>query len=185
MAISRMVGARIKRREDPRLITGAASYVDDIKLYDMQYIALLRSTHAHAKITRLDASKALAAPGVIAVLTGEEVRRMSAPLPTAGGVEDLKVPDHHAMPEDKVCHLGQPVAAVIAHDRYAARDALDLIEVDYEPLTSATAAAVSRIRCPCAATCVQTCLSSDCSSSCCCSCACSTLYSCSCSSGVV
>ncbi|TMG07875.1 MAG: xanthine dehydrogenase family protein molybdopterin-binding subunit, partial [Chloroflexi bacterium] len=134
MAISRMVGARIKRREDPRLITGAATYVDDIKLYDMQYLALLRSVHAHAKIVRLNASKALAGPGVAAVLTGEDVRRASAPLPTAGGVEDLKVPDHDAMPEGKVCHLGQPVAAVIARDRYAARDALDLIEVDYEPL---------------------------------------------------
>ena len=134
MAISRMVGARIKRREDPRLITGAATYVDDIKLYDMQYLALLRSVYAHAKIVRLNASKALAGPGVAAVLTGEDVRRASAPLPTAGGVEDLKVPDHDAMPEGKVCHLGQPVAAVIARDRYAARDALDLIEVDYEPL---------------------------------------------------
>jgi carbon-monoxide dehydrogenase large subunit len=129
-----MVGARIKRREDPRLITGAATYVDDIKLYDMQYMALLRSVHAHARITRLDASKALAAPGVVAVITGEEVKRASAPLPTAGGVEGLKVPDHDSMPVDKVCHLGQPVAAVIARDRYAARDALDLIEVDYEPL---------------------------------------------------
>ncbi len=85
MAISRMVGARIKRREDPRLITGAATYVDDIKLYDMQYLALLRSVHAHAKIVRLNASKALAGPGVAAVLTGEDVRRASAPLPTAGG----------------------------------------------------------------------------------------------------
>ncbi len=134
MAISRRVGACIKRREDPRLITGAATYVDDIKLYDMQYMTLLRSVHAHAKITRVDASKALAAPGVVAVLTGEDVCRASAPLPTAGGVEDLKVPDHDSMPVDKVCHLGQPLAAVIARDRYAARDALDMIEVDYEPL---------------------------------------------------
>src|SRR5438445_5026122 len=134
MAISRMVGARIKRREEPRLITGAATYVDDIKLYDMQYMALLRSVQAHARIKRLDASKALAAPGVVAVITGEEVKRASAPLPTAGGIEGLKVPDHASMPVDKVCHLGQPVAAVIARDRYAARDALDLIEVDYEPL---------------------------------------------------
>jgi len=129
-----MVGARIKRREDPRLITGAATYVDDIKLYDMQYVALLRSVHAHARITRIDASKALGMPGVVAVLTGEEVRRASAPLPTAGGVEGLKVPDHDSMPVEKVCHLGQPVAAVIARDRYAAREAVDLIEVDYEPL---------------------------------------------------
>src|SRR3989442_415595 len=134
MAISRMVGARIKRREDPRLITGAATYVDDIKLYDMQYLALLRSVYAHAKIVRLNASKALAGPGVAAVLTGEDVRRASAPLPTAGGVEDLKVPDHDAMPEGKVCPLGQPVAGVIARDRYAAREAPDRIEVDCEPL---------------------------------------------------
>src|ERR1700694_393967 len=94
----KLVGPRIKRREDPRLITGAATYVDDIKLYDMQYMALLRSVHAHAKITRIDVSKALRAPGVVAVLTGEEVRQVSAPLPTAGGVEGLKVPDHDSMP---------------------------------------------------------------------------------------
>ncbi len=130
MAISRMVGARIKRREDPRLITGAATYVDDIKLHDMQYLAILRSVHAHARIRRIDARKALEMPGVLAVLTGEDVRRMSQPLPTAGGVEELKVPEHYPMAVDKVCHVGEAVAAVVAGDRYFARDALVLREVE-------------------------------------------------------
>ena len=78
MAISRTVGARIKRREDPRLITGSSSYVDDIKLQDMLHLAILRSVYAHARIRKIDASKALALPGVVAVLTGEDVRQVSA-----------------------------------------------------------------------------------------------------------
>jgi len=129
-----MVGARIKRREDPRLITGAATYADDIRLYDMQHLAILRSFHAHARIRKIDVSKARQAPGVLAVLTGEDVRRLSAPLPTFGGVEDLKVPEHFSLAIDKVHHVGQAVAAVVASDRYVARDALDLIEVEYDPL---------------------------------------------------
>ena len=134
MAISHMVGARIKRREDPRLITGTATYVDDIRLHDMQHLVILRSPHAHARIRKIDASKALNLAGVLAVLTGEDISRLSDPLPTFGGVEDLKTPDHHPMAVEKVNHLGEGVAAVIANDRYIARDALDLIDVEYEPL---------------------------------------------------
>jgi len=89
MAISRMVGARVKRKEDPRLITGTGTYVDDIKLHDMQHLAVLRSPHAHARIRRVDTAKAAALPGVLAVLTGGDVRRMSEPLPTLGLVEGL------------------------------------------------------------------------------------------------
>jgi carbon-monoxide dehydrogenase large subunit len=134
MAISRMVGARVKRKEDPRLITGAGNYVDDIKLHDMQHLALLRSPHAHARIKSIDTSKAASAPGVRAVLTGGDIKRMSEPLPTVGGVEDLKTPDHPAMAIEEVNHLGEIVAGVVAADRYLARDAVDLIEVEYEVL---------------------------------------------------
>ena len=134
MAISRMVGARIKRKEDPRLITGTGTYVDDIKLHDMQHLAVLRSPHAHARIRRIDTGKAAALPGVLAVLTGGDVRRMSEPLPTLGLVEGLQSPEHPPMAVDKVHHLGEVVAAVVASDRYIARDALDLIEVEYEAL---------------------------------------------------
>ena len=133
MGLSRLVGARVKRREDPRLITGASTYIDDIKLHDMQYLGILRSVHAHARIRGIDASKALQLPGVLAVLTDEDVRRMSGLLPVFGG-EGVKVPDHHAMAVDKVRFLGEMIAVVVAVDRYVARDALGLIEVDYEPL---------------------------------------------------
>jgi carbon-monoxide dehydrogenase large subunit len=129
-----MVGARIKRKEDPRLITGSGNYVDDIKLHDMQHLAILRSPHAHARIKGINTSKAAALPGVLAVLTGGDIKRMSEPLPTIGGVEDLKSPEHLAIAVDQVNHLGEAVAAVVASDRYVARDAVDLIEVEYEVL---------------------------------------------------
>jgi carbon-monoxide dehydrogenase large subunit len=129
-----MVGARIKRKEDPRLITGTGNYVDDIRLHEMQHLAVLRSPHAHARIKGINTTKAAALPGVLAVFTGGDIRRMSEPLPTIGGVEDLKSPEHLAMAVEQVNHLGEAVAAVVAKDRYVARDALDLIEVEYEAL---------------------------------------------------
>jgi len=134
MAISRMVGARVKRKEDPRLITGTGNYVDDIKLHDMQHLAVLRSPHAHARIKGINTTKAAVLPGVLAVLTGGDIKRMSEPLPTFPLVEGLKTPDHPAMAVEQVNHLGEAVAAVVARDRYVARDALDLIEVEYETL---------------------------------------------------
>ncbi|MFQ5879651.1 MAG: glyceraldehyde dehydrogenase subunit alpha [Dehalococcoidia bacterium] len=134
MQVPKLIGARIKRREDPRLITGHATYVDDVQLPGMLYMAVLRSLYAHARIRRIDTSKAAALPGVVAVFTGEEVRRMSAPLPCASAIPDLRVPERYALAVDKVRFAGEGVAAVVATDRYVVRDALDLIEVEYEPL---------------------------------------------------
>lgn len=132
--IPKMVGARVKRREDPRLITGNATYTDDLHLPGMQFLAFLRSPYAHARVSSIDVSKAKALPGVIAVVTGDDVKQMTAPIPTAAPIPGLKIPVRWPLATDEVRHVGEPVAAVLAHDRYTARDAIDLIEVDYEQL---------------------------------------------------
>jgi carbon-monoxide dehydrogenase large subunit len=129
-------GSGIKRREDPRLITGTATYTDDVKLTGLTYAAFLRSPYAHARITRIDTSAAERAPGVLAVYTGASVKDRVAPVPCAWNVPncDLKVPPHPLLAHDKVRYVGDGVAMVIAESRAAARDAIDLIDVDYQPL---------------------------------------------------
>jgi aerobic carbon-monoxide dehydrogenase large subunit len=134
MPISKSVGARIKRREDPSLIRGLGQYVDDVKLPGMLHVAILRSPHAHAKIKSIDATAARQLPGVVAVFTGAELRDQIAALPTTADNPTLRIPKHYVLAVDKVCYVGDGVAAVVAEDRYRARDALDLIQVEYEPL---------------------------------------------------
>ena len=134
MPVSKLVGARIKRREDPQLIRGTGQYVDDVRLPDMLHVAILRSHHAHATIKDVDIDAARQHPGVIAVFTGPELQDQIAPLPVGGGNDTLRVPKHYVLAVDKVCHVGQGIAAVVADDRYTAEDALDLIRVEYEPL---------------------------------------------------
>jgi len=128
------VGQRVKRTEDPRLIKGLAHYVDDIKLPDTLHVAFVRSQYAHARINSIDTSAARSAPGVVAVYTGKDVAKIG-PVPCASALPELKVPDYRVLAQDKVLFVGHPIAAVVATDRYAARDALDLITVDYEDLT--------------------------------------------------
>ncbi|HHY65774.1 MAG TPA: xanthine dehydrogenase family protein molybdopterin-binding subunit, partial [Alicyclobacillus sp.] len=129
-------GTAIKRREDPRLITGNGRYTDDVQLPGMLYAAILRSPHAHARIRRLDVEKAKRAPGVVAVFTGQDVAGKVAPIPTAWlpPGSDIKTTAHPALAVEKVRYVGDGVAMVVAESRYAARDALELIEVDYEVL---------------------------------------------------
>ncbi len=126
------VGQRVRRTEDPRLITGTATYVDDIKREGMLYAAVLRSPHAAAKISGISIGKAASLPGVRAVYTGEDVKSVG-PVPCAGSMPTLRVPHHAILAQDRVYYVGHPVAAVVATDRYVAQDAVDLIEVDYEP----------------------------------------------------
>src|SRR5882672_3690545 len=90
----KMVGARIKRREDPRLITGQATYTDDLQLHDMLYMSVLRSVYAHAKINGIDISKARDLPGVVAVLTATDVAGQTGPVPCAAEVPGMKLPHH-------------------------------------------------------------------------------------------
>ena len=132
------VGQRVKRTEDPRLIKGLAHYVDDISLPGTLHVAFVRSYLAHAKINSIDTSAAESAPGVIAVYTGKDVAEKVGPVPCAGALPDLKVPDHRVLATNKVYFVGHPVAAVVATDRYTARDAADLIIVDYEDLPVVT-----------------------------------------------
>ncbi len=132
---TKMVGQALKRREDPQLITGQGSFLDDIKLAGMLHAAVLRSPYAHAKIMSIDTSKAAAHPGVVAVFTGQDMLDIN-PLPCAwqaGGVQN-NVNTPRALAVDIARFVGEPLAVVVAENRYIAYDAIDLIEVEYEPL---------------------------------------------------
>jgi carbon-monoxide dehydrogenase large subunit len=124
------IGKDVPRLEDPKLLAGRATYTDDVALPGMLHTAVLRSPVAHARIARIDTSKALALPGVFAVVTGEDARELTNPLPAFCAEPVVE----YAMAVDKVRYAGEAVAAVAAVDRYRAEDALALIEVDYEPL---------------------------------------------------
>lgn len=129
-----VLGSRYKRKEDPRLIQGRGHYVDDIKLEGMLHMAFARSIHAHARILSVDVSKAASSPGVLDVITGDELNGKIGLIPCAAGMEGLKIPDHPCLAVGKVCYTGEPVAAVIATDYYRAQDAAEKIEIEYEPL---------------------------------------------------
>ena len=130
---TRIFGSGIKRREDPRLITGKAKYTDDIKLPRTLHMAVVRSPHAHAKIKSLDTSAAKAMKGVFAVYTGQDMD-MSVPCAWLIPDSNLKTPAHPVLAKDKVRYVGDGVAIVLAEDRYIAQDAADLVNVDYEIL---------------------------------------------------
>ena len=133
---TRIFGSGIRRREDPRLITGTATYTDDLTLAGMAYAAMLRSPHAHARIKRIDVSRARRASGVLAAFTAEDVGDALKPLPCAWLVPNanLKVAVYPPIAKDVVRYVGDLVAVVVAETNYQAYDALELIEVDYEPL---------------------------------------------------
>ncbi len=127
-----LVGRRVRRTEDPRLLTGTAVYVDDIKMPGMHHACVVRSPHAAARIKSIDAQPALEKPGVVAVFTGADVKHLG-PVPTAASLPGLRVPHHHLLAQDRVYYTGHPVAVVVATDRYLASDAADLVEVVYDP----------------------------------------------------
>src|SRR5919107_267854 len=129
--LPKLVGQRVKRREDPRLIQGRATYVDDVALVGMQHIVFKRSDVAHGRILSIDTSAAEAMEGVEAVFTGAHIAEMLAPMPIG---TPFKSPDHRAVAVDTVRYGGEPVAVVVAQDRYIARDAVDAIVVSYEKL---------------------------------------------------
>ena len=131
---NKYVGQRIKRTEDPRLIQGLAHYVDDIRLPDTLHVAFVRSIYAHARLNAVDVSEAAKSPGVVAVYTGKDLTGKIGPVPCAGALPGLKVPVHTVLATDKVYFVGHPIAAIVATDAYSARDAADLVSVDYEEL---------------------------------------------------
>jgi aerobic carbon-monoxide dehydrogenase large subunit len=167
----RYMGSSVPRKEDPALLTGHTNFTDEIRLPGMLYMALLRSPHAHARVTNIDTSAAKERPGVVAVFTDKDLASeldgsaMEAPSApgyavevdgspggetgvTPTGVEeapprsftgwpvteDIKIPDHWPLARGEVNFAGEPVAVVVATDRYKAQDALEFIEVDYEPM---------------------------------------------------
>src|SRR5258708_27644545 len=132
--MSKYVGQRIKRTEDPRLIKGLAHYVDDVRLPDTLHVAFVRSIYAHARIADIDVTEAVKVPGVVAVYTGKDIATKVGPVPCAAALPDLKVPDYRVLATGKALFVGHPIAAVVATDKYLARDAADLISVDYEEL---------------------------------------------------
>ena len=129
-------GASIKRREDPRLITGRGTYVDDIKLVGMLHMALVRSPYAHANITSIDTSAASAADGVVAVLTGEDIGEEIG-LPCGWVVPDTIEVPHPPLAIGKVRCVGDAVVAIVADSPAAAADAAELVEVGYDVLPAA------------------------------------------------
>lgn len=131
---TKYIGKPMKRKEDPRLMQGLARYVDDVKLPEMHYAAFVRSPYGHARIQSVDVSNARAAAGVVAVLTADEVRGAIGPIPCAAQIPDMKPAFKPVLAGERVRVVGEPVAVVVATDRYSARDAAELVEVDYEPL---------------------------------------------------
>jgi carbon-monoxide dehydrogenase large subunit len=148
MVLSSYVGATVKRKEDPRLITGSSTYVDDLQLPGMLHVAFVRSTQPHARIVSIDGSAALAMPGVVGVVTAADLKGVLKDFyvdATAGeagedapeaAAEDAKIPVPKVEPLalNKVRYIGEPVAAVVAETRAQAEDAVAAVEVTYDPL---------------------------------------------------
>jgi carbon-monoxide dehydrogenase large subunit len=130
-------GQPLKRFEDPKLVTGQGSFVDDVQLPDMLHAAILRSPHAHARIRAIDSTEVRHMAGVVTVLTGADIAGVLGEVPTramVGGwaVDDMQAVEQPVLARDKVYYVGQPVAVVVAQNRYLAKDAVARLRVDYE-----------------------------------------------------
>ena len=139
-----LIGARIQRKEDYRFLTGAGQYTDDVALPRQSHAAFLRSPHAHAKIRKVSIDKAKSAPGVLAVYTGADLAAAKVGgLPCGWLITDvngqpMKEPPYPVLAQGKVRHVGERVAVVVAETAAQARDAAELIDVDYEVLPAVT-----------------------------------------------
>jgi carbon-monoxide dehydrogenase large subunit len=133
MLVGRYVGAQVRRKEDPRLITGAATYVDDLQPPNTLHMAIVRSPYPHARIRHVDVAPALAVPGVVLAVTGAEI---DGYIRSLGGHHSTPADEPHVEPlaTARARFVGQPVAAVLADSRYAARDGADAVAVNFEPL---------------------------------------------------
>ena len=135
LTVTTEIGKARARKEDARLVTGQTTWTDNIQLPGLMQIAFVRSPMAHARITRVDLSAAREAPGVIAAYSGADFAAEQGSLPCAWPVTpDIVIPAHPPMAVDEVRYVGEIVACVVARDRYTAADAVQLIDVDYEPL---------------------------------------------------
>ena len=147
MTTPRLMGAAVKRKEDPRLLTGRATYVEDLTLAGLHHVAFVRSPHAHARIRAIDTTRAARRPGVLRVVTGQEIRALCKPLPLGGsgpeggggeggGGERAggTARKHYPLAVERVRHVGEAVAAVVATTAALAADAAQEVRVDWEPL---------------------------------------------------
>jgi len=137
MATARLVGSSVKRREDPRFITGKGNYTDDLKLAGMTHAVFVRSPHANANIRKIDTGKASKVPGVVAIFTGKDMAGVNS-LPCGWLLPELKIPPHMPLATTAARYVGDPVAVVIAESQSAANDAADQVAVDWEVLPSVT-----------------------------------------------
>jgi carbon-monoxide dehydrogenase large subunit len=128
------VGSGLRRREDQRLLAGAGIFVDDLRCPDMLHMAVVRSPHAHARIRAIDPREAARMPGVVAVVTGRDLPSPIPRLPAAAMFPGVQAALHPLLADETVRYAGEPVAAVVAEDRYTARDAAERVRVEYEAL---------------------------------------------------
>ena len=137
------VGQSIKRKESFDSIQGRNTYLSDVHVPGMLHAAIHRSPYAHARIARVDLSEALAQPGVVAAMSGEDVRRLARPMapfpftrtrPYTSDYPRVRFADHYCLAVERVRHVGEAVAVVVTEDRYAAADAAEAVRVEYEPL---------------------------------------------------
>lgn len=134
----RYVGSSIKRKEDLRLLTGRGHFTDDLKLPNMIYASFLRSPYAHARIINIDTEKSKKLPGVVDIITGNDDSRLLHSWMNHPGMKHGPQPPRYSLPTDKVRYVGEPIAVVAGESRGIAEDAIELIEVEYEPLTPLT-----------------------------------------------
>ena len=133
MAVSGYIGARVKRIEDPKLIRGEGAFLDDLQLAGILHAAFVRSPHGHARIRKIELSRARALPGVTAAFAAGDLREVQRALPVLP-VDGMRAADHYPLAAEEVCYAGEALAVVVAADPYVARDAAELVDVDYEPL---------------------------------------------------
>jgi len=137
MAITTMIGAKIHRREDPRLVSGEGHYIDDFTRPGTVYLSVVRSPYAHARIKRIDVTEASKAPGIVAVYTHKDFEKVVAgtmPAAPAFVADKKQIPPRFPIAEKEVVYQGEPVAVVLADTKYQAADAANLVDVDYEQL---------------------------------------------------
>src|ERR1700730_9569351 len=134
MTRARLVGSAVKRVEDPRLITGAGTYIGDLSPVGMLHAEFVRSQYAHARINDIDTSAARAIPGVIAVYTGADVNDKINPLPGASDIEGANNPKRTILADGIVRFMGEAIAVVVAESEEIARDAAASVIVDYDAL---------------------------------------------------
>src|ERR1700722_20562887 len=130
----KIIGARIKRAEDPRLLTGRGAYTDDPQVAGAVHVAFRRSEQSHARIRAIDCAAARRAPGVVAVFTAADWQDAVKPLVATSRMANYYATPIYPLAREKVRYVGEPVVGIVADSRYRAEDALELIAIEYEPL---------------------------------------------------